>query len=363
MDEVVELTRKLVTIPSHRDETDAGDAIESWLRDHTDAAVTRDDVGNVIARRGPDGPSLALVGHHDVVAPHERQLEDGEPTAEVRDGRVYGRGTADMKGAVAAMMLAFRDADPETELMFASFVGEETGGEGAQFAVETGVHPDAAVIGEGSARYAGEDGLDVVVAHRGRRGSTVTARGQSTHASDPDTGINAIYRAVDAIGRLRAIDVPRATVAGYDLEGSLEITQIHGGSTMNVIPDRCTITIDERTVPGERVAIEQTIDDLEGVSWEVDQDWPPMLCNDDGFAARTVEALASVQTRPPEQVVKPHATDASWLAEAGTATVVIGPAERGEAHTEDESVDIDLLHMAMDGYRAIAEHWSGDRTV
>jgi len=98
MNDTLALTRRLVSIPSHEDERAAGDAVASWLRAETDAAVRRDDAGNVIARRG-DGPrSLALVGHHDVVAPAERQVSDdgeGYVVAE-RDGRLHGRGTADM---------------------------------------------------------------------------------------------------------------------------------------------------------------------------------------------------------------------------------------------------------------------------
>ena len=71
---VADLARELVAIPSHDDPTAAGDAIEDWLRRATDAAVTRDEVGNVLARRG-FGPSLALVGHHDVVPPDASQLD------------------------------------------------------------------------------------------------------------------------------------------------------------------------------------------------------------------------------------------------------------------------------------------------
>jgi acetylornithine deacetylase len=108
--ELLELTRNLVSIPSHDEETHAGDYIERWLSEHTDARVARDDAGNVIARRtlddvggiDRDPRSLALVGHHDVVPPDDAQVTDdggdgdrrdphSEYVVEERDGRLYGR--------------------------------------------------------------------------------------------------------------------------------------------------------------------------------------------------------------------------------------------------------------------------------
>ena len=360
MDDVVSLTRELIEISSHEDETEAGDFIEAWLRERTDATVMRDDAGNVIASRGSSGePALALVGHHDVVPPADEQVDEhGATISQETENRIYGRGSADMKGAVAAMMLAFRDADPSLDLAFASFVGEEVGGIGARHAVADGFVPTFAVVGEGSAQYATDGALDVVVAHRGRRGSTITARGRACHASEPEAGINAIYRATEAIDRLRDIERPTATVAGETLHGSLEATKINAGTADNVIPETCQFTLDERTLPGSTIDIESAIEDLDGIEWEIDQDWPPMQCHDERFAERVRLALAAVGPDP-RLITKPHATDASWLAEAGTATVVVGPAERGQAHTSEESVDIELLQLAKRGYQAIADSIEG----
>ncbi|MFP4590534.1 MAG: M20 family metallopeptidase [Halobacteriales archaeon] len=356
MSEVVDLARELIAIPSHEDETAAGDAIEDWLRVHTGAEVGRDDAGNVFATRGGGEGELALVGHHDVVPPAASQLAaDGTPVAAVRNGRLYGRGSADMKGALAAMLLAFRDAESPGRLTVASFVGEEVGGVGARHAVERGFAPDRAIVGEGSAGYATPGALDVVVAHRGRRGSTLVATGVACHASTPEAGENAIYRAIEAVGRLRALDPPSATVAGDRLHGSLEATRIEAGTADNVVPDRCEVTLDERTVPGAHQDVAGAIADLDGVEWRVDQDWPPMACEDDGFAATVKQALSTTQGVEVAGVTKPHATDASWLARAGSATVVVGPAERDEAHTDDESVSVELLEAARRGYQAAVE--------
>ncbi|MCU4799935.1 M20/M25/M40 family metallo-hydrolase [Halobacteria archaeon HArc-gm2] len=376
---VADLTRELVSIPSHEDETAAGDFVEEWLRDHTEAAVERDEHGNVFARVGEGETTLALAGHHDVVPPDDSQVDGrGEYVVERREGRapersegadsangseatrerrLYGRGTADMKGCVAAAMCALRDVDPAVlncELVFVSFVAEESGCLGSAAAVEDGFAPDYAVVGEGSTGYSAEGVTDVAVAHKGRRGSTVTARGTAAHASEPESGENAIYRASDAVGVVRDLDFPSTDVMGHEVAGSVAVTEIEGGSAWNVIPERCEVTVDERTVPGERAPIER-VEEIPGVEWTVDQDLPPMACEDAAFADLVLDVASESQDGAPEHVVKPHATDAGNLARAGTQCVVVGAAEPGEAHTAEESVSVDVLERCYRIYRGVAE--------
>ena len=363
-DDIRELTRELVSIPSHDDETDAGDAVERWLRASTDAAVTRDDAGNVIARRGRGEPSLALVGHHDVVPPADSQVrgnsgdtDESAYVVEERDGRLYGRGTADMKGAVAAAMCAFRDATLDGgELLFASFVGEEQGGVGARAAIDDGFAPDYAVVGEGSTGYSAPGVTDVAVAHKGRRGSTLVAHGEAAHASEPESGSNAVYRACDAVDVVRDFAFPETEVLGHSIRGSVAVTGIDGGTAWNVIPERCEVTVDERTVPDERAPLER-VEAVGGVEWTVDQDLPPMACDDAAFADLVLDAARGAQEGEPEHVVKPHATDAGWLAAAGTTCVVCGAAEPGEAHTAEESVSLTVLERCYRIYRGTAEQF------
>lgn len=352
VDELESLTRLLVEIPSHEDETAAGDWIESWLRDETAGVVERDDAGNVIARRGT-GESLALVGHHDVVRPAPEQVADTEYRVEARDGRLYGRGTADMKGAVVAMLLAFRDADPGGELVFASFVEEETGGAGARHAIAGGFAPEYAIVGEGSTNYSGDDVTDVAVAHRGRRGIRVGVRGTAAHASEPEAGENAVYRACEAVGYVRGLRPVETRVYGHRLQGSVVVTGVADDETAeNVIPAGCELTIDERTVPDRRAPLDR-LEELPGVEIRETHEVPPMVCHDEGFAHAV---LGAAQTVVPgaQLVVKPHATDASWLADAGVACVVCGPAEPGEAHTDTESVGIDVLDRCYRIYKEAA---------
>ncbi|SEK26017.1 M20 family metallopeptidase [Haloferax larsenii] len=364
MDELETLTADLVSIPSHEDETEAGDFIESWLRTETDATVTRDDAGNVLARVNPGvGDSLALVGHHDVVPPAARQItDDGEYVVEADDDRLYGRGSADMKGAVVASMLGFRDAaqSATNEVVFASFVGEELGGIGVRDALDAGLDLDYAVVAEGSTNYSGPNRTDVVVAHRGRRASTLHVHGTACHASMPEEGENAVYRACDAVDIVRDMQFPETEVLGHTVSGSIAVTEVDGGSAWNVIPDRCEVTIDERTVPGGYADLSQT-ESIDGVEWVVEQDLPPMACDDAEFAERVLDVARAVHESPgdadPQQVTKPHATDAGWLAQEGTTCVVYGPSEPGEAHTKAESVSFDVLERCYETYRGLVEGW------
>ena len=368
---VADLTRDLVSIPSHEDETAAGDFVESWLREHTDSAVYRDEHGNVFARKGPGvdpdedrqardgggGTSLALAGHHDVVPPDERQItDDGEYVLSETDGRLHGRGTADMKGCVAAAILAFESVDAgdlDCELVFVSFVAEEDGCLGSEAAVADGFAPDYAVVGEGSTGYSADGVTDVAVAHKGRRGSTLEASGTAAHASEVESGENAIYRASDAVDVIRDLDFPSTEVLGHEVEGSVAVTEIDGGTAWNVIPETCEVTVDERTVPGERAPLER-VESIEGVEWTVDQDLPPMACGDEAFADLVLDAATEAQAGDPEHVVKPHATDAGNLAGAGTECVVVGAAEPGEAHTAEESVSVGVLERCERIYRQTA---------
>ncbi|MBX0322170.1 M20/M25/M40 family metallo-hydrolase [Halomicroarcula sp. F13] len=357
---VADLTEELVAIPSHEDESAAGEFVASWLRDHTDATVEHDAHGNVVARKGSgDGDSLALVGHHDVVPPDESQVDaDGGYVVERSDGRIYGRGSADMKGSVAAAMLAFEAADTpaEDELVFVSFAGEEQGGVGCRAAIEDGFSVDYAVVGEGSTGYSAPGITDVAVAHKGRRGSTIVAEGAAAHASEPEAGANAIYRATEAVDVVRGLEFPSTGVLGHEVRGSVAVTEIDGGSAWNVIPEQCEATVDERTVPGERAPLDR-VEDTEGVSWRVDQDLPPMACGDADFADAVLDSATDAQDGAPEHVVKPHATDAGWLAAEGTDCVVVGAAEPGEAHTADESVSVDVLERCQRIYEGVAASW------
>jgi len=354
VNETIELTRRLVEIPSYDDETEAGDEIEDWLCDETKATAVRDDMGNVLASYDdPYCGEIALVCHHDTVPPDESQLRDGEPVCEEREGRLYGRGTADMKGALACAMLAFRDAGSGT---LASFVGEEVGGVGSQHAVKEGFSPKRAVVTEGSRGYSSLGTLDVAVAHRGRREVRVVAHGEAGHAGESSDDDNAIYGATDAINQVRRYETPALELEAGELEAGLTVTEVEGrGSATNVVPSECGFVVDERTVP-RREPYGYDFDGA-GVEATAVDEMPAMECDDDTFAEGVRDSARETGEGGSELVVKPHATDAGHLARAGVSCVVCGPAERGEAHTDEESVSVEALDRTREAYQRALERF------
>lgn len=115
------------------------------------------------------------------------------------------------------------------------------------------------------------------------------------------------------------------------------------------------MTIDERTVPGDRAAIDE-VTESEWVTWTIDQDLPPMACRDAEFVEMVHECVNTV-TGGSELVVKPHATDAGWLSDAGVSCLICGPAEPGEAHTATESVSLPVLTDCYGIYRGVIEQF------
>jgi acetylornithine deacetylase len=131
---------------------------------------------------------------------------------------------------------------------------------------------------------------------------------------------------------------------------------MEGSTAWNVILDSCTVTIDERTVPDERAPLGE-LEARPGISVTIDQDLPPMACEESAFADLVRSAASDAQDGRPEQVTKPHATDAGWLSAAGTTCVVCGVAEPGEAHTATESASLSVIDRCRDIYRTAAERF------
>jgi succinyl-diaminopimelate desuccinylase len=320
---------------------------------------------SVIATIGDlDGPTLAWNGHLDVVPAGSLDTWTHDPwMGEVDDdGRLVGRGAADMKGPIAAALAAaaaLRQARTPIRgaLVFHLAADEELAGvHGTKVLWERGLlTQDAAVVGEPSE-------LQVGLAERGGAWFTATAFGKAAHGSQPQRGVNAIMSMARFLLRLPEVLPDRE----HPLVGrpTVNAALISGGSAPNVVPDRCEVDIDRRTVPGEsdpaevRAPFTTLVESLNAEHPEIEIDVALREWTDAAEASPDTEitriAVDAVQAATgirPELVGFTGITDARfYINEALIPTVICGPGSLTVAHTADESVAVDELVAGARAY-------------
>lgn len=311
-----------------------------------DVAAGRPNVVGVL--RGVNaGRSLMLCGHTDTVgvAGMHRPFEP-----DVRDGRLYGRGSQDMKGGVAAMLSAARRvADGgglrAGELVVAAVIDEEHSSLGAE-ALARSWRADAAVVTEPT-------GLDVAVAHKGFQWVAVETRGRAAHGSRPQDGRDAILRMGRVLSRLEALEHALRAGRTHPLLGqaSLHASLIHGGQELSSYPDRAWLELERRTLPGEATTaavaeIDRILAELRALDPEFEADRQAMLARDayeidagSSLPADMVDVARGVGC-PAAIVGMSFWTDAAILGAAGIPTVIFGPGGAG-LHSTEEYVLLD----------------------
>jgi succinyl-diaminopimelate desuccinylase len=378
-DLVVELTRDMVRTQSVNppgDEQPVAEYLAGAARRHgleAEIEMLDEARANCLVRLpGGDAPSLVFTGHLDVVPPGEQPWEHPPFGAELVDGRMYGRGSADMKGGVAAIlaaMAALKESGfaPGGDVVLAATAGEEAGLYGARAMVER-----RSLEGAGYLVVAEPTDLNVFVAEKGVLWLEVHYYGRTAHGSMPQLGVNAI----SAMARL----IPALELYPFDFEESpslgrptLSVNVIAGGNKTNVVPDHCRIVLDMRTVPSQdhqtlieavrrladevarsvdgEVRVDITVDQSDG-SVETDPEEP--------LVQALAACVAEVNGTRPEIGGVSYATDAAVLAPGFDIPMVIcGPGAPGMAHQPDEYVEVKQLVQAAEIYAAIARRLLG----
>lgn len=382
-EEVVELTRRLIRIPSVNPPGGEGAVAE-----HLAALLEREGIQcelqevepgrpNLIASIGSGkSPHLAFNGHTDVVGAGERSNWSVDPFAgELRGNRIIGRGACDMKGGIAALTCAFlaihRAKIPLAgTLSYTAVMGEETGSIGAGHLLQSGFTADAAIVGECSTAE------QIGIGYRGALWFEVRTHGRTSHGSRPHQGINAILLLTDlAIPALRKVvdEMPHVEHSQFIIrKPTLNVGMIAGGFKVNVVPDVCSATFDLRTVPGQstaqvREAIQQALRGLTerhpDFKWDLNviKQIEPFITDPD---SRLVQALIGACRRtngsPPECVGKTGYSDANAFAgRLGIPAVAFGPGAIGSGHCPDEWVDIDDLYKVAQIYVVAAIDYCG----
>ena len=271
-------------------------------------------------------------------------------------GFLYGRGTCDPKGAMAAILFAIRrvlveQGCPPITIHFAATCKEETGCEGVRALLASGFRADMAVVGEPTR-------MTIIRAHKGAWRCRIMTRGLAAHSSAPDRGVNAIYRMRRVLETLEQ-HYPATLAAIRDpLLGSptVSVGTIHGGTAVNVVPDQCEIEVDWRIVPGQRDTV--LLADLQARLPDAEitpcESYPAFREADDGAVVLQMQrASAAVLGQPAPLGAVPWASNAGFLREAGIPCVLFGPGDIAQAHTAGEFVSLPQVAQAAEVYRQL----------
>ncbi len=321
---------------------------------------------NVVARAGRGtGATLMLNGHLDVVGTDG--MRHAPFAAEEREGRIYGRGAADMKGGVAAMCAALARVDDSLvgEVIVAAVCDEEYESIGTRALLAWGVRADAAIITEPTR-------LAIAPAHRGFAWFEVTVHGRAAHGSRYDLGVDAIRHAgllLAELDRLAEDDLTRRT---HPLLGhaSLHGSTIEGGIGMSTYPDQCVMRMERRTMPGE--SADQALEEMRASCERVRRVRPtfeaevrPMFAAapsdvpaDAPLVRALADAIAACGGVPTVEGMSAW-TDAALFNDAGIPAICYGPGDIALAHAAEEWVPVDEIARATDVLEAMMRRWCG----
>jgi acetylornithine deacetylase len=326
--------------------------------DITEVVPGRPNVVGVLEGRAP-GRALMLCGHIDTVgvAGMERPFEPIEA-----DGRLYGRGAQDMKGGVAAMIGAARTIAESGgldagRLVIAAVIDEEHASLGAD-ALVAKFRADAGVVTEPT-------DLDIAVAHKGFQWVDIETRGRAAHGSRPIEGRDAIVRMGRVLARLETLDKSLQSGTTHPLLGtaSLHASIISGGRELSSYPDRCTLQIERRTLPGEAddIALQEArdiLDVLRGYDPEFEGDAvmtfgrKPYEIDRSHPLPSLLAAAAAPAGHTPRQLGMSFWTDAAILGAAGIPSVLFGPGGAG-LHSTEEYVRLRDVEICRDALVAL----------
>jgi acetylornithine deacetylase len=381
LDAVTRLLADLVVIPSvnpmgrppdgpHFLESRVTAYLERWFRD-LGVACQRQTVApgrdNLVARfESPGGRrTLLFDAHQDTVPVEGMTIEPFTPVVDA--GRLYGRGACDIKGGLAAMLVAFARLVRErpagaASVVMACTVDEEFTHTGSSMLAATPHGADLAIVAEPTQ-------LQIVNCHKGAVRWKVRTHGVACHSSTPHLGVNAIYRMADVVRALAAHAAELAADAPHPVLGtpSLSVGRIEGGQSVNVVPHLCEVEIDRRVIPGEspgncinRAAesLRARLGGFDGVEflppWVKMPALSPESTANGPWLEAVGRAVARVTGTAPAVMGVPYGTDAGPLGESGLPCLVFGPGDIAQAHTKDEWVDLDQVRQAADVYFEIA---------
>jgi acetylornithine deacetylase/succinyl-diaminopimelate desuccinylase family protein len=322
---------------------------------------------NVVGRlRGAGGgKTLAFNTHMDTV-PQGTGWTHEPFGGEVVGRRLYGRGSADAKGPLAAFLSAVEaivgsQTHLRGDLLVTGVVDEETGSAGARTLVPT-LDADLALVGEPTS-------MQVAIAHRGSLRPVLAVNGRTAHSSRPEQGVNAIYQSIPVLEAFMEY-AERIRDRSHPLCGSpsAAVTIMFAGVAENVIPGRCELTLDRRMIPGEVEA--EVVAEIDAVLADVRRRRPDVEVEIDRFLATTgsaseldadhplvaiaLESSTAATGRQAAVVGLSGACDMTHFRARGVPCVVLGPGDGAQAHQPDEHIDVHELAQGAFAYALVA---------
>lgn len=319
----------------------------------------------VVFNRGPNRPWMLFDSHMDTVGVAGMTIEPF--AAEVRDGKLWGRGACDTKGSGAAMLWALREysrtPEPPNNIAILFSVDEEAGMSGIRSFIENdyptlGFGTPGVVVGEPT-------GMRLVAAHNGVCRVRLRTHGVAAHSSKPAEGRSAISSMARLITAFEEGYIAELS-SSHRLTGRAQcsINVIRGGTAANVIPDLCQAEVDRRIVPGEKpeevvAAMRASLAEIKRSRPEIEYEMD-LLFIAPPLAPKATSPLATVASRALSQMGLPsdaigvtYGTNAGELSEAGIDTIVLGPGDIAQAHRREEWLDLEELARGVGAYRAL----------
>src|SRR5512138_3682593 len=377
MNELEQLLSDLVSInsinpdliPGSPGEAEIASYIAAWLERANLEVELQESVSgrpNVvgIAHGTGGGQTLLFNGHMDTVG--VAGMSDAHQPR-IQGGRLYGRGAYDMKGGLAACMLAIAEAKKQNlrgNVIFTGVVDEEYASAGTLDLAKR-FHADAAIVAEFTE-------LQLILAHRGFVWLEVETIGKAAHGSRPDLGVDAIVKMGKVLTEMEKLDQRLRSHPAHPLlgSGSLHGSLIQGGRELSTYPERCILSVERRTLPGEtpefvEAEFLQIVRDIQrsdpafqaAVRRGIDR--APLETSEAADIVRALQAAsAEVLSRPLPIAGVPFWTDAALLSAAGIPSVLFGPSGAG-AHAVEEWVDLSSVSTCAEIYLATALNFCG----
>lgn len=378
-EEVIALCQKLIQAKSYSGGEDkVSAAIKEAMTEKGFDEITIDKYGNIIGcvKGKRPGKKILFDGHIDTVPVTDETVWEYPPFgAEIHDGKIYGRGTSDMKGSVAAFICAAANYAEDTgrdfpgEIYVAGVVHEECFEGVAAREISSFVKPDYVVIGEASQ-------LNLKIGQRGRAEIVVETFGKPCHSANPEKGINSVYKMAKVIEAIRTLEPTHHPVLG---DGILELTDIKSSPYpgASVVPEYCRATYDRRLLVGETkesvlAPIHELLDKLmaedpelkvkasyavgkemcyTGNQIEGERFFPGWLYDEDADFVQAVYGQLKDMGFDPTITQYNFCTNGSHYAgEAGIKTIGLGPSKENLAHTVNEYIEIDQLCKVTECY-------------